>query len=202
MAATQGHTQSLHTNALDEALALPTDFSARIARNTQLFLQQESGTTKVIDPWGGSYYVEKLTADLAEKAMAHIREVEELGGMAKAIEKGIPKLRIEEAAAKTQARIDSGAQTVVGVNKFKPESEQAIDVLKVDNATVRAAQIDKLKRLRAERNEAETQAALDVLTECAKDRRWQSSGSVRQGCAGDGDRRRNLVRDGEGLRPS
>ncbi|WP_306150059.1 MULTISPECIES: methylmalonyl-CoA mutase [unclassified Roseibium] len=168
MAATQGHTQSLHTNALDEALALPTDFSARIARNTQLFLQQESGTTKVIDPWGGSYYVEKLTADLAEKAMAHIREVEELGGMAKAIEKGIPKLRIEEAAAKTQARIDSGAQTVVGVNKFKPESEQAIDVLKVDNATVRAAQIDKLKRLRAERNEAETQAALDALTECAK----------------------------------
>ncbi|WP_269581392.1 methylmalonyl-CoA mutase [Roseibium sp. Sym1] len=167
MAATQGHTQSLHTNALDEALALPTDFSARIARNTQLFLQQESGTTKVIDPWGGSYYVEKLTADLAEKAMAHIREVEELGGMAKAIEKGIPKLRIEEAAAKTQARIDSGAQTVVGVNKYKPESEQAIDVLKVDNAQVRAAQIDKLKRLRAERNEADTQAALEALTQCA-----------------------------------
>ena len=167
MAATQGHTQSLHTNALDEALALPTDFSARIARNTQLFLQQESGTTQVIDPWGGSYYVEKLTADLAEKAMAHIREVEELGGMAKAIEKGIPKLRIEEAAAKTQARIDSGAQTVVGVNKFKPESEQAIDVLKVDNAQVRAAQIDKLKRLREERNEAETRAALEALTQCA-----------------------------------
>jgi methylmalonyl-CoA mutase len=167
MAATQGHTQSLHTNALDEALALPTDFSARIARNTQLFLQQESGTTKVIDPWGGSYYVEKLTADLAEKAMAHIREVEELGGMAKAIEKGIPKLRIEEAAAKTQARIDSGAQTVVGVNKYKPDSEQAIDVLKVDNAQVRAAQIDKLKRLRAERNEADTQAALEALTQCA-----------------------------------
>ena len=168
MAATQGHTQSLHTNALDEALALPTDFSARIARNTQLFLQQESGTTKVIDPWGGSYYVEKLTADLADKAMAHIREVEELGGMAKAIEKGIPKLRIEEAAAKTQARIDSGAQTVVGVNKFKPDSEKAIDVLKVDNAQVRAAQIDKLKRLREERNEADTQAALDALTKCAE----------------------------------
>jgi len=167
MAATQGHTQSLHTNALDEALALPTDFSARIARNTQLFLQQESGTTQVIDPWGGSCYVEKLTADLAEKAMAHIREVEELGGMAKAIEKGIPKLRIEEAAAKTQARIDSGAQTVVGVNKFKPDSEQAIDVLKVDNAQVRAAQIDKLKRLRAERSEADTQAALEALTQCA-----------------------------------
>ncbi|MES0882894.1 methylmalonyl-CoA mutase [Roseibium sp. SCP14] len=168
MAATQGHTQSLHTNALDEALALPTDFSARIARNTQLFLQQESGTTKVIDPWGGSYYVEKLTSDLAEKAMAHIREVEELGGMAKAIEKGIPKLRIEEAAAKTQARIDSGAQTVVGVNKFKPDSEEAIDVLKVDNAQVRAAQIDKLKRLREERDESETQAALDALTKCAE----------------------------------
>jgi len=167
MAATQGHTQSLHTNALDEALALPTDFSARIARNTQLFLQQESGTTKVIDPWGGSYYVEKLTADLAEKAMAHIREVEDLGGMAKAIEKGIPKLRIEEAAAKTQARIDSGAQTVVGVNKFKPDSEQAIDVLKVDNAQVRAAQIEKLQRLRAERDETETQAALNALTACA-----------------------------------
>ncbi|MBO6510098.1 MAG: methylmalonyl-CoA mutase, partial [Roseibium sp.] len=168
MAATQGHTQSLHTNALDEALALPTDFSARIARNTQLFLQQESGTTKVIDPWGGSYYVEKLTADLADKAMAHIREVEELGGMAKAIEKGIPKLRIEEAAAKTQARIDSGAQTVVGVNKFKPDSEKAIDVLKVDNAQVRAAQIDKLRRLREERNDADTQAALDALTKCAE----------------------------------
>ncbi len=168
MAATQGHTQSLHTNALDEALALPTDFSARIARNTQLFLQQESGTTKVIDPWGGSYYVEKLTADLAEKAMAHIREVEELGGMAKAIEKGIPKLRIEEAAAKTQARIDSGAQTVVGVNKYKPENEAPIDVLKVDNDQVRTAQIDKLKRLRAERNETETQAALDALTNCAQ----------------------------------
>ncbi|EFO29013.1 methylmalonyl-CoA mutase large subunit [Roseibium sp. TrichSKD4] len=168
MAATQGHTQSLHTNALDEALALPTDFSARIARNTQLFLQQESGTTQVIDPWGGSFYVEKLTADLAAKAMEHIREVEELGGMAKAIEKGIPKLRIEEAAAKTQARIDSGNQTVVGVNKFKPDSEQPIDVLKVDNAEVRARQIEKLERLRAERNEAETQAALEALTNCAQ----------------------------------
>ncbi|TYC52267.1 methylmalonyl-CoA mutase [Rhodobacterales bacterium] len=168
MAATQGHTQSLHTNALDEALALPTDFSARIARNTQLFLQQESGTTKTIDPWGGSYYVEKLTVDLAEKAMAHIREVEGLGGMAKAIEKGIPKLRIEEAAAKTQARIDSGAQTVVGVNKYKPDAEQSIDVLKVDNAQVRTAQIDKLKRLREERDESATQAALDALTTCAQ----------------------------------
>ena len=168
MAATQGHTQSLHTNALDEALALPTDFSARIARNTQLFLQQESGTTAPIDIWGGSFYVEKLTNDLAEKAMAHIREVEELGGMAKAIEKGIPKLRIEEAAAKTQARIDSGAQTVVGVNKYKPSHEEPIEVLKVDNAEVRARQIEKLQRLRAERNEGETQAALDALTKCAE----------------------------------
>ncbi|WP_417680239.1 methylmalonyl-CoA mutase [Roseibium sp.] len=168
MAATQGHTQSLHTNALDEALALPTDFSARIARNTQLFLQQESGTTAPIDIWGGSFYVEKLTSDLAEKALAHIREVEELGGMAKAIEKGIPKLRIEEAAAKTQARIDSGAQTVVGVNKYKPRSEKPIDVLKVDNADVRAQQLAKLERLKAERNETETQAALEALTKCAE----------------------------------
>ena len=168
MAATQGHTQSLHTNALDEALALPTDFSARIARNTQLLLQQESGTTRIIDPWGGSYYVERLTADLAEKAWGHIQEVEALGGMAKAIEKGLPKLRIEEAAAKTQARIDSGRQTVIGVNKYKPTDERPIDVLKVDNATVRAQQIDKLKRLRAERNEAETQAALAALTEGAR----------------------------------
>jgi len=164
MAATQGHTQSLHTNALDEALALPTDFSARIARNTQILLQQESGTTKTIDPWGGSAYVERLTAELAEKALAHIAEVEALGGMAKAIEAGIPKLRIEEAAAKTQARIDSGAQTVVGVNKYKPDHEQAIDVLKVDNSAVRVAQIEKLKRLRAERDEAVTQAALAELT--------------------------------------
>ncbi len=167
MAATQGHTQSLHTNALDEALALPTDFSARIARNTQLFLQQESGTTSPIDLWGGSFHVEKLTADLAAKAMAHITEVEALGGMAKAIEKGIPKLRIEEAAAKTQARIDSGAQTVVGVNKYKPDFEEPIEVLKVDNAQVRAMQIEKLQRLKAERNEAETQAALAALTACA-----------------------------------
>jgi len=164
MAATQGHTQSLHTNALDEALALPTDFSARIARNTQLFLQQESGTTRIIDPWGGSFYVERLTADLAKRAMSHIEEVEKLGGMAKAIEAGIPKLRIEEAAARTQARIDSGRQAVIGVNLFKPDQEQSIDVLKVDNSAVRASQIEKLKRLRAERNEAEVQAKLDALT--------------------------------------
>ncbi|WP_244273497.1 methylmalonyl-CoA mutase, partial [Pseudovibrio sp. POLY-S9] len=168
MAATQGHTQSLHTNALDEALALPTDFSARIARNTQLFLQQESGTTKTIDPWGGSYYVERLTADLASKALKHIEEIESLGGMAKAIEKGIPKLRIEEAAAKTQARIDSGHQTVVGVNKFRPDREEELEVLKVDNEEVRAKQIEKLKRLREERNEEETQAALKALEDAAR----------------------------------
>ncbi|QUS57200.1 methylmalonyl-CoA mutase [Pseudovibrio brasiliensis] len=168
MAATQGHTQSLHTNALDEALALPTDFSARIARNTQLFLQQESGTTKTIDPWGGSYYVERLTADLAAKALKHIEEIESLGGMAKAIEKGIPKLRIEEAAAKTQARIDSGHQTVVGVNKFRPDREDELEVLKVDNEEVRAKQIEKLKRLREERNEDETQAALKALEDAAR----------------------------------
>src|SRR5215204_2526964 len=167
MAATQGHTQSLHTNALDEALALPSDFSARIARNTQLFLQQESGTTRIIDPWGGSYYVERLTYELAKKAWGHIQEVEELGGMAKAIEAGIPKLRIEEAAARTQARIDSGVQTIVGVNKFKPEGERPLDILKVDNAGVRTLQIDKLRRLKGERDEAEVRAALDSLSACA-----------------------------------
>ncbi|MGL5166815.1 MAG: methylmalonyl-CoA mutase [Afipia sp.] len=167
MAATQGHTQSLHTNALDEALALPTDFSARIARNTQLFLQQESGTTRIIDPWGGSYYVERLTHDLAAKAWAHIQEVEELGGMAKAIEAGVPKLRIEEASAKTQARIDAGKQAVIGVNKYKPENEAAIDVLKVENSTVRRLQIDKLARLRSERKQADVDAALAALTRSA-----------------------------------
>ncbi len=168
MAATQGHTQSLHTNALDEALALPTDFSARIARNTQILLQQESGTSRIIDPWGGSYYVERLTAELAAKAWAHIQEVEALGGMAKAIEAGIPKLRIEEAAAKTQARIDGGQQAIIGVNMFKPENEAMIDVLKVDNASVRKQQLDKLRRLKAERVEADVQAALAALTNGAK----------------------------------
>ncbi|MBL8590531.1 MAG: methylmalonyl-CoA mutase [Methylobacteriaceae bacterium] len=168
MAATQGHTQSLHTNALDEALALPTDFSARIARNTQLFLQQESGTTRIIDPWGGSFYVERLTAELAQKAWDHIQEVEKLGGMAKAIEAGIPKLRIEEAAARTQARIDSGAQSVIGVNKYRPDNEKPIDVLKVDNAAVRAQQIEKLKRLKAERDPQAVAAALTALTEGAR----------------------------------
>jgi methylmalonyl-CoA mutase len=167
MAATQGHTQSLHTNALDEALALPSDFSARIARNTQLVLQQESGTTRVIDPWGGSYYVERLTHDLAVRAWEHIREVEDAGGMAKAIDTGLPKLRIEEAAARTQARIDSGRQPLIGVNKYRPETEEPLDVLKVDNSAVRAEQSAKLRRLRAERDEDATRRALDALTDGA-----------------------------------
>jgi len=163
MAATQGHTQSLHTNALDEALALPTDFSARIARNTQILLQQESGTTRAIDPWGGSFFVEKLTADLAARACAHIDEVEALGGMAKAIEAGIPKLRIEEAASTTQARIDAGAQTVVGINKYKADVDAPLDVLRVDNSAVRAAQLEKLARLKAERDPQAVEAALAAL---------------------------------------
>ncbi|MEV7177447.1 methylmalonyl-CoA mutase [Kitasatospora sp. NPDC093679] len=168
MAATQGHTQSLHTNALDEALALPTDFSARIARNTQLMLQQESGTCRVIDPWGGSAYVEKLTHDLARRAWQHIQEVEAAGGMAKAIDAGIPKLRVEEAAARTQARIDSGRQPVIGVNKYRVANDEQIDVLKVDNSSVRAQQIEKLRRLRAERDEQVCQDALHALTRAAE----------------------------------
>ncbi|MDJ0893799.1 MAG: methylmalonyl-CoA mutase [Alphaproteobacteria bacterium] len=168
MAATQGHTQSLHTNALDEALALPSDFSARIARNTQLFLQHESGTTRTIDPWGGSYYVERLTYELAKRAWTHIEEIESLGGMARAIDQGIPKMRIEEAAARTQARIDSGRQTIVGVNKYRPAHDESIDVLKVDNAAVRDAQILKLKRLRGERDEAACAGALQRLSASAK----------------------------------
>ena len=169
MAATQGHTQSLHTNALDEALALPTDFSARIARNTQLFLQQESGTTRTVDPWGGSHHVEWLTNELAHKAMAHITEVEEMGGMAAAIEAGIPKLRIEEAAARTQARIDSGQQAVIGVNQYRlaPDEEDDIEVLKIENAEVRAAQLAKLDQLRSERDQADVDAALHALTNAA-----------------------------------
>ncbi|TNF61160.1 MAG: methylmalonyl-CoA mutase [Deltaproteobacteria bacterium] len=167
MAATQGHTQSLHTNSLDEAIALPTDFSARIARNTQLYLQLESGTTKVIDPWGGSYYVERLTHELALKAWEHIKEVEELGGMTKAIEAGLPKLRIEEAAARTQARIDSGQQTIVGINKYRLEKEDHLEVLKVDNTAVREAQIARLRELRAERDEAALTPKLEALTKCA-----------------------------------
>ncbi|THA71480.1 methylmalonyl-CoA mutase [Streptomyces sp. A0958] len=168
MAATQGHTQSLHTNALDEALALPTDFSARIARNTQLLLQQESGTGRVIDPWGGSAYVEKLTYDLARRAWQHIEEVEAAGGMAKAIDAGIPKLRIEEAAARTQARIDSGRQPVIGVNKYRVQTDEQIDVLKVDNTSVRTQQIEKLRRLREERDEAACRHALRALTQAAQ----------------------------------
>ena len=168
MAATQGHTQSLHTNSFDEALALPTDHSARIARNTQILLQKESGTTRIIDPWGGSAYVERLTHDLAARALSHIEEVEALGGMAKAIEKGIPKLRIEEAAARTQARIDSGQQTVVGVNFSRPERDIEVDVLKVDNSEVRARQLAKLQQLKGTRDTAAAESALDRLTEVAK----------------------------------
>jgi methylmalonyl-CoA mutase len=168
MAATQGHTQSLHTNALDEALALPSEFSARIARNTQLLLQHESGTTRVIDPWGGSAYVERLTHDLAQKAWGHIQEVEKAGGMARAINEGIPKLRIEEAAARTQARIDSGRQPVIGVNRYRPDADEPIEVLRVDNASVRASQISKLERLRAERDAVGVEAALAALTKGAE----------------------------------
>ncbi|MEM1331586.1 MAG: methylmalonyl-CoA mutase [Planctomycetota bacterium] len=167
MAATQGHTQSLHTNALDEALALPTDFSARIARNTQLFLQQETDACDVIDPWGGSYYVERLTHDLAHRAWGHIQEIEELGGMASAIEKGIPKMRIEEAAARTQARIDSGRQVVVGVNRYRPEHDEQVDVLKVDNTAVRDQQTERLRSLRGTRDAARTEQALEALSEGA-----------------------------------
>ena len=168
MAATQGHTQSLHSNSLDEALGLPTDFSARIARNTQLFLQYESGTTRTIDPWAGSYYVEYLTDRLARRALDHMAEIDEAGGMTEAINAGIPKLRIEEAAARTQARIDSGAQPVVGVNVYRPEGDTWVDVLKIDNDEVRAAQIAKLERLREERDQAEVDKALDALTRAAE----------------------------------
>ncbi len=167
MAAAHGHTQSLHTNALDEAMALPTDFSARIARNTQLFLQQETGSCEVIDPWGGSYYVESLTHQLAKRAWGHIQEVEALGGMAKAIETGLPKMRIEESAARTQARIDTGRQTIVGLNRNVLEQEQELDILQVDNQAVRGAQIARLKQLRDERDEGACQEALRRLTNCA-----------------------------------
>ena len=167
MAATQGHTQSLHTNAFDEALALPTDFSARIARNTQLFLQQESETTKVIEPWGGSYFVERLTRELADRALGHIEEIEHMGGRARAIEAGVPKKRSEEAAARTQARIDSGRQTVVGVNKYRMETNEDVEVLRIDNAEVKAAQIAKLDRLRIERNDEQVEIALAALTKAA-----------------------------------
>ena len=168
MAATQGHTQSLHTNALDEALALPTDFSARVARNTQLILQQESGMTRTIDPWGGSFYVERLTYDLATRALKHIEEVEKIGGMTKAIAAGIPKRMIEQAATATQGRIDSGRQTIVGVNKYRTDKDADISILKVDNRAVRRQQLEKLTRLKAERDEAVVQSALDALTRSAE----------------------------------
>ena len=168
-AAAMGHTQSLHTNALDEAIALPTDFSARIARNTQLFLQEETGMTNVIDPWGGSYYVEKLTEELTEKAWALIEEVEELGGMAKAIETGLPKMKVEEAAAKRQAKIDSQTETIVGVNKYRLAEEEPIDILDIDNALVRDQQIARLEKMKAERDEAEVAKHIARLTKAAKD---------------------------------
>lgn len=170
MAATHGHTQSLHTNALDEAIALPTDFSARIARNTQLFLQQETDTCSVVDAWGGSYYVEKLTHDLARRAWQHLSEVEQAGGMTQAIQAGIPKMRIEEAAARTQARIDSGIQPVIGMNKYRLDKEDDLKVLSVDNTAVRNSQIESLKRLREVRDASEVEAALDALRSAARDK--------------------------------
>ncbi|MCQ2274341.1 MAG: methylmalonyl-CoA mutase [Bacteroidales bacterium] len=168
MGAALGHTQSLHTNALDEAIALPTDFSARIARNTQIYLQEETNICRVVDPWAGSYYVETLTHEIAHRAWAHIQEVEALGGMAKAIESGVPKMRIEEASARKQSRIDSNVDTIVGINKYRLDHEDPIETLEVDNTAVREAQIARLAKLRAERNNEEVQAALDALTECAK----------------------------------
>jgi len=168
MAATLGHTQSLHTNALDEAIALPTDFSARIARNTQLYIQQETEICRAVDPWAGSYYVEALTQELADKAWKLIEEVEKLGGMSKAVETGVPKMRIEEAAARTQGRIDSKTQTIVGVNKYRLEKEDPIDILEIDNSAVRLSQIERLKKLRAERNETECQAALEAISHCVE----------------------------------
>ena len=207
MAATQGHTQSLHTNALDEAIALPTDFSARIARNTQLLLQQESGTTGTIDPWGGSYYVERLTHDLAERAWAHILEAEQAGGMAKAIEQGIPKMRIEEAAARTQARIDSGKQKVIGVNTYRLADEDPLDVLKVDNSEVYRQQIAKLERLRAERDDDEVQPHARRADQVGRRRprprllaRPEPAHPRRRRGPRQGHGRRDLRRAGEGVR--
>jgi len=168
MAAVLGHTQSLHTNALDEAIALPTDFSARIARNTQLYIQNETQVCRAIDPWAGSYYVETLTHEIVHRAMEHIQEVECLGGMAKAVESGVPKMRIEEAAARAQAKIDSGVQTIVGTNSYRLEKEDPLEILEVDNSAVREAQITRLAKLRAERNEKECQDALDAITKCAQ----------------------------------
>jgi methylmalonyl-CoA mutase len=168
MAAALGHTQSLHTNALDEAIALPTDFSARIARNTQIYLQEETHICRSVDPWAGSYYVERLTHEIAHKAWEHIMEIESLGGMAKAIETGIPKMRIEEAAARKQAKIDSGAETIVGVNNYRLEKEDPIDILDVDNTAVRESQIARLHQLKASRNEIEVKACLDAITRCVE----------------------------------
>ena len=168
MAAALGHTQSLHTNALDEAIALPTDFSARIARNTQIYIQEETNVCREVDPWAGSYYIESLTNEIAHKAWEHIQEIEKLGGMAKAIETGLPKMRIEEAAARTQARIDCGIQTIVGTNKYRLDHEDPIDILEVDNTAVRNQQIERLKQLRANRNEADVQKALDAITKCVE----------------------------------
>ena len=168
MGAALGHTQSLHTNALDEAIALPTDFSARIARNTQIYIQEETNVCRTVDPWAGSYYVESLTKEIAERAWAHIMEIEEMGGMAKAIETGLPKMRIEEAAARKQAKIDSGSETIVGINKYRLEHEDSIDTLEVDNTAVRESQIRRLKELRANRNEADVQRCLDAITEAAR----------------------------------
>ncbi|MEG1665309.1 MAG: methylmalonyl-CoA mutase, partial [Mucinivorans sp.] len=168
MAAALGHTQSLHTNALDEAIALPTDFSARIARNTQIYIQQETNICKAVDPWAGSYYIESLTNEIAHKAWALIEEVEKLGGMAAAIETGIPKMRIEEAAARTQAKIDAGEQTIVGINKYRLEKEDPIDILDVDNTAVRISQIERLNALKAARNQSDVDKALAAITECVK----------------------------------
>ena len=168
MGAALGHTQSLHTNALDEAIALPTDFSARIARNTQIYIQEETNVCRVVDPWAGSYYVESLTRDIYERAWAHIQEVEAMGGMAKAIETGLPKMRIEEAAARKQAKIDAGTETIVGINKYRLEHEDSIDTLEVDNTAVRESQIRRLKELKANRNEADVQRCLDAITESVK----------------------------------
>jgi methylmalonyl-CoA mutase len=168
MAAALGHTQSLHTNALDEAIALPTDFSARIARNTQLYLQDETRICKVLDPWGGSYYVEALTNELMKKAWAHIQEIEELGGMTKAIDTGLPKMRIEEAAARRQAQIDSGKETIVGLNKYRLTQEDPLEILDIDNSAVRESQIQRLKKLRADRDESRVQSALEALTRSAE----------------------------------
>ena len=204
MAATQGHTQSLHTNAFDEALALPSDFSARIARNTQLFLQHESGITRTVDPWGGSYHVERLTKLLAERAWAHICEVEELGGMAAAISTGLPKLRIEEAAARTQARIDSCRQAVVGVNRYRVTDGAGapVEVRRIDNAEVRRRQLARLEQLRAERDEAPLRAALDALTAGCPHRWGKPAGAVDRRGPGLRDRRRDQRRPRNRLRSS